>query len=126
MVLGRVRDVWSLLLACFGCFVGEELDRYSACRRGADLDVEKDSRAVDGGGHGLWLIDLAMQVSTYNLGGWTLLSCKKYWRFSWAPGQLHVNPIAVITSKRAAPLYQHLKVLNTFTHIHHDLSYFEV
>lgn len=86
----------SLLLACFGCFVGEELDRYSACCQGADVDVEKDSRAVDGGGHDLWLIDLAMQVSIYNLGGWTLLSCKKYWRSSWALGRLHVNPISVV------------------------------
>ena len=47
-----VENIWSLLLACFGCLVGEELDRYSACRQGADLDIKKDSRrAIDGGGH---------------------------------------------------------------------------
>ncbi len=47
-----VENIWSLLLACFGCLVGEELDRYSARRQGADLDVKKDSRQkIDGGGH---------------------------------------------------------------------------
>ena len=44
------------LLACFGGFVGEELDCYSAGWRDTDLDIEEDPWAVDCGAHDLKFI----------------------------------------------------------------------
>lgn len=41
---GILRWANDLLLACFGCLIGEKLDNDSPGMLGANIDIEKDSR----------------------------------------------------------------------------------
>ena len=68
------------LLTRSGRLVGEELDRYSARWRDADLEVEEDARAGDGRGHGLDVLGLAMRLISSDVWVSKLLACETQWR----------------------------------------------